>query len=67
MTDYKIEVMASHISPKTKRFCKRPQDWIAYVTHPDGKVVSMAGWATKTQAWRIAGEYVLKRKQMEAL
>lgn len=66
MKGYSVEVMASYISPKTKRYCQSPQDWIAYVTRPDGKIITMAGWSTKTQAFRIANEYILKHSTQEA-
>lgn len=67
MSGYNIEVAASYKSPRTGRICKSVQDWIAYITKPDGTVEVIAGWSTKTQAWRIASEYVLKQLKKEAL
>ena len=66
MSRYNIEVVASYKSPKTGRICKSVQDWIAYITKPDGTVEVIAGWATKNQAWRIASEYVLRQLKKEA-
>jgi hypothetical protein len=60
---YSIEVAPSYKSSRTGRICKSVQDWIAYITKPDGTVEVMAGWATRKQAWRIANEYVLKQLQ----
>lgn len=62
---YSVEVIPSYKSSKTGRICKSVQDWIAYITKPDGTVEVIAGWATKTQAWRIANEYILKQIQRE--
>ena len=61
--DYVIEVAASYKSPKTGRICQSVQDWIAYITKPDGTVEVIAGWSSQTQAFCIANQYVLKQLQ----
>ena len=62
---YRIEVMGSCKSPRTGRICKSVQDWIAYITKPDGTVEVIGGWPSKKQAFRIANEYVLKQLKRE--
>ena len=63
MHGYTIDVMADHKSPRTGRICKTVQDWIAYVTKPDGSVEAIPGWSSKKQAIRIATEYILGQVQ----